>query len=1144
MKYGVSRCGAGFRLAGLTVLLPMMAFAWWTSDGECPYGKQDYDLLTPHIPFAEKQAKPLKVLVTAYGPGQREVAELKERFDFEPVLFPTYRIQNVTPWEKGALELYAPGLGVETYEEEADKRLAQLDGCDAVVFGRNVPSQFPKEKLDRILARVRAGAGLLQIAPMDELVPIPGVELKEIDAASVFPVELVPSLKGTQLYEGVYGKGRVLEVVYPLPPPDIGKPARMYDQCVECLTPFDCDDPLYYDFCLAFVGKCLWCVTGTKPAGVVRTEKHAYAVTGEEVSAAQPPAHARLQVSKSYDAAGAVVDFAVEPLSGGQPAISGVTFPKDGYKPNERIVGEVRLADGCCGELTLTLTDEFGRELFRRTVVGAKGIMPVTIDLLHQKSRYAAFRTEYAEKGVLRDVAVRELFFDTSKDAVDDFTFTMWANANPKSRVLQLALEQMRANGVDVLLDTSLGYGTKRRYFENARRIQKTGLLRGVYTTRMVGPGRRGRNPQHAPTCHYFDQWPDLVSGKGKISEINPKTGLYSSVPMNFALAQKGLGMFFYSLGDENGLMAGSRDAKDENCFCGACQKRFREYLKTTYGTVAKLNQSVGGSYADWKDVRPLGFVEAVKARQYPLWVDFRTFMEDQFIAWHRYETTLIRAVDPEAVVGEEGMERPENSFMGFRFYDLLPHQGWSGPYYTERECHALKYLPPRSPKMAWYGAYVGFCSSAYMRRNPWRHLFSGLNGTAWWYACVVQNGLSFSYSGIFRPDLKPLKPFADSCEEIRFIRESGIGRMMCAAEPWRTGVAVHYSNPSLHASTLNPGRTTWDASQSEFNALLGECALQYEFLAPREIENGVPEDVRVFVLPYSQAMSDREVAAVRDFVARGGLLVADVLPADMDEHCSLRKDNPLADLFDARPLVPKRFGRGYAVLTGTTYADLEEKVAANAAAGAAAGFLRLCELAGVRPFARVTDAAGSLRRADVFRCGDLTLVGLLGPMPAQGKMKEGAGAEAGMQTSAAVGGSPERVIELPRKMWAYDLGRGSGGKCLGQDTRFTLMLESSCGRLVVFSEREIAAPRLERTDGGRAIAPGEVAAWRLSDVNGCACITVRNAKGHVVYTDRTRENEIRFSPAFNEGVGTFRMEVRSAVGGSVAADEFEVSKL
>ena len=75
---------------------------------------------------------------------------------------------------------------------------------------------------------------------------------------------------------------------------------------------------------------------------------------------------------------------------------------------------------------------------------------------------------------------------------------------------------------------------------------------------------------------------------------------------------------------------------------------------------------------------------------------------------------------------------------------------------------------------------------------------------------------------------------------------------------------------------------------------------LQFRYFADQELEGGLlrTTSARVVILPLSRALSAKASAELRDFVRKGGILIADRLPAVMDEHCKICVQGQLDDLF------------------------------------------------------------------------------------------------------------------------------------------------------------------------------------------------------------------------------------------------------
>jgi hypothetical protein len=88
--------------------------------------------------------------------------------------------------------------------------------------------------------------------------------------------------------------------------------------------------------------------------------------------------------------------------------------------------------------------------------------------------------------------------------------------------------------------------------------------------------------------------------------------------------------------------------------------------------------------------------------------------------------------------------------------------------------------------------------------------------------------------------------------------------------------------------------------------SVLDDLGLSFRFAAAPQVEEGGLQGTRVFVLPYSTALSDREVAAIRRFVEEGGVLLADGAAGLFDEHVAWRETAALDALFGVTAPSPR----------------------------------------------------------------------------------------------------------------------------------------------------------------------------------------------------------------------------------------------
>ncbi|MDD5729383.1 MAG: beta-galactosidase trimerization domain-containing protein, partial [Victivallales bacterium] len=211
-----------------------------------------------------------------------------------------------------------------------------------------------------------------------------------------------------------------------------------------------------------------------------------------------------------------------------------------------------------------------------------------------------------------------------------------------------------------------------------------------------------------------------------------------------------------------------------------------------------------------------------------------------------------------------------------------------------------------------WMGSYSQ--QKPYNRFIPWLSLFHGMRGIWWW------TGAAGSFVTALTPDFTPLPYFTLACDEIREIKR-GIGKLILNGKRNDDGIAILYSSACEYASKLDSTLTTEHESQVTFMRALEDLGLQYNFIADEQLAQGRLEDkhYRLLILPYSQALSDPEVKAVRRFARNGGLVVADYAPGVMDKHCKKLPESALSDLFGtgAKGIVTRQYGAGKGILLG-----------------------------------------------------------------------------------------------------------------------------------------------------------------------------------------------------------------------------------
>lgn len=346
-------------------------------------------------------------------------------------------------------------------------------------------------------------------------------------------------------------------------------------------------------------------------------------------------------------------------------------------------------------------------------------------------------------------------------------------------------------------------------------------------------------------------------------------------------------------------------------CFSTYCLTRMREWLKKEYGSLEALNRQWGSAFRRWDDVVPDTTEEAQQRGNYSAWADHRTFMEETYADNYAYVRRLLRRHDPEGLVLLSGTQEsvPHNGCDYSRLNYVVDHLN---PYTGGNQ---LEFLQSFNPGLR---MSVGTGYGVHGRRTLY-NLYNGL-----FHGFTAGSYIFWQYS-ILNPDYR----FSESAESIRAaleeIRDGGVARLLRTAERANDGIAIHYSFPSIHGAWIVDGHTTgpeegigkgagptfrkFEANRDGWVNLLKDLGFGFDFVSRQQIEAGELEKrrFRALVLPFSVALTDREVEAIRQFVEGGGALIADGQAGVMDGHARWLERGSLDGLFGIEQARPAR---------------------------------------------------------------------------------------------------------------------------------------------------------------------------------------------------------------------------------------------
>jgi hypothetical protein len=370
----------------------------------------------------------------------------------------------------------------------------------------------------------------------------------------------------------------------------------------------------------------------------------------------------------------------------------------------------------------------------------------------------------------------------------------------------------------------------------------------------------------------------------------------------------------FVDLADESGIA--DLAAPWDFDFSPQSLAAFRAWLRRRYGTIAALNAAWGTHVADFAElVPPLTDTALRDDRAVPGWMEFKAFMDSAFADAVRAGAAAVHRGG--APAGLEGAQPP-----GWGGYDYGRLAGTVDVMEIYDAGNAVEIARALNPAL-----HVLITSALFdpaERARLWHEFLLGIDGVVLWD----------DPPGLLRGD-GSLAP--RGAEELALLRlfAGPLGQRLRGAAPVRGDIAILYDQPSFRLQWLldrRAARTDWMArdAQAEFATdnpwraatRRAAAALAALGVQPRWVTPDALPGLRAaaLLLPDSIALSDADVAAIRQFAASGGLVLADrppgthdalghtrATPAAYATAAALRRDDPTsADLADLAGLLAR----------------------------------------------------------------------------------------------------------------------------------------------------------------------------------------------------------------------------------------------
>jgi len=363
-------------------------------------------------------------------------------------------------------------------------------------------------------------------------------------------------------------------------------------------------------------------------------------------------------------------------------------------------------------------------------------------------------------------------------------------------------------------------------------------------------------------------------------------------------------GSGMYSLGDGNQLIA----SEENVCQSPSCLEGFQETLRARYETLGALNAACGTGFASWAAVRPATEAEAATSGKFAPWIDFRRYMDTVFAGIHVHGREVIRGVDRHGRVGFRAAHglTPYQGYDWWRLASQLDVLGVAADDLTMEKIRS--YCDPHCYAAVCVGDGFVLRTIESAQWLPWRLVLHQV--PAFWWTTPTGSAESATPYGALMPDGRPAPLFAAAAHEIADLKASGLDALLLRAMRKNSGIAIYASQSSFLLNLVEPSFGCDSlCAEARFARLLENLGYQYDFVSSEQVERGRLGGYSVLVLPMARALGDAEIAAVREFHALGGHLIADVASGQFDEHGIPRAQPPLAGLFGVRYGKPVQAG-------------------------------------------------------------------------------------------------------------------------------------------------------------------------------------------------------------------------------------------
>ncbi|MFC1538219.1 beta-galactosidase trimerization domain-containing protein, partial [Candidatus Latescibacterota bacterium] len=335
--------------------------------------------------------------------------------------------------------------------------------------------------------------------------------------------------------------------------------------------------------------------------------------------------------------------------------------------------------------------------------------------------------------------------------------------------------------------------------------------------------------------------------------------------------------------------------------------KSIVDTLKQTNPIAYSIESNALSGTSDKLESMSVTLEEARRENSYTEWLTIQRDRLHGFEQVYLHTADIISKSDSTSLIGISGFDQPIDTVNGYSIYnfseawDMIMTRFTADTVYRDSGLSRLVnvYAKDRALKGFIIDDSQFNSNTEYFHYIPWYSLYNGMN-------CIWWDNMYSGDCAALTPQISISPPFSIVAEETREIM-TGIDKLILKSKRHEDGIAIYYSPESVFAaytsrdnSMKEYGESKALASLKSFYRICRELDFTPTYITDSQLENNLLEHnkYQVLILPYSQAMSDKTIQIIREFVRLGGTLIADMRPSVMDENLMMRTSGGLDDIF------------------------------------------------------------------------------------------------------------------------------------------------------------------------------------------------------------------------------------------------------